>query len=225
VTLRPRRGRSFANDYLDTVWPYLEGRGAVPLCCLNGVIGASADEWLLVTGFGSLDDYAQVQADLSVVASATAAEAGPVTAALQRRRDAVTSERIRLVTACAQRPKALLEPADRRDYYGVRHFYVGQPDRAEFVRTSADGVWPLIESQDARILGMFRDLAAADPLDVLLLTGYTGPAHWEATRGISYPRPDGFPADAWQAAKDAAAQRPALIQRSYVWLMRAHWPA
>ena len=106
----------------------------------------------------------------------------------------------------------------------MRHFFVAEHDWPEFVETSSAGVWPRIESQGACILGMFRDLAAVEPLDVLLLTGYDGPAHWEATRGLEYSRPEGFTEEAWRRTGELARRRPALVQSSHVWLMRAHWP-
>jgi len=226
TTLQPRAFAAYRTHCLDRIWPLLVANGATPLGLFNALIGASAEEALSVTGYQSLDHYAAVQADLSAarprlldeaVRGAALAEFG----ALERR---VSGERVRLLRDCGVRPKPEPAIADRKPIYGVRHFFVAEHDWPEFVETSSAGVWPRIESQGACILGMFRDLAAVEPLDVLLLTGYDGPAHWEATRGLEYSRPEGFTEEAWRRTGELARRRPALVQSSHVWLMRAHWP-
>lgn len=210
TTLRDGAAAAYCSLYLRTVWPGLQELGGRPLGLFNGLIGTPMTEFVAITGYRSVDDYAQAQ------------RAGGPT--VPGRAELVHSERVRLLRDCGVRPKAVTPVNDRRPVYGVRSFSIAPADWAEFVRLSAEGVWPRIESQGARILGMFRDLAATEPLDVLLLTGYHGPANWEAARGLNYPRPEDFPEDRWQRAIELSRARASLVIRSHVALMQAHWP-
>lgn len=226
TTLRPRSFAGYRALYLGHIWPLLAANGATPLGLFNALIGAPAEEALSVTGYQSLEHYAAMQADLGAARPRLIEEAvrGEALAEFRALEQHVASERVRLVRDCGVRPKQETPIADRKPVYGVRHFSVAERDWPEFVETSAAGVWPRIESQGACILGMFRDLAAVEPLAVLLLTGYDGPAHWEATRGLEYARPAEFTEEAWQRTGELARRRPTLVRRSHVWLMRAHWP-
>jgi len=202
---------AYRRGYLETVWPRLESAGARPLALFNGLIGAPVTAFLSVTGYPSFESYLAVQA--------TAAPRDPALAAL------IHDESVRLMADCGERPRATLDPADRRAVYGVRSFVLPPESWDEFVHDSAAGVWPRIESQGACILGMFKDVGATTPTDALLLTGYNGPAHWEATRGLEYARPDSISADEWARAVELSRARAGLVLRSSVTLMSAHWPA
>ena len=121
------------------------------------------------------------------------------------------------------RPKPETPERDRRAVYGMRRFWIQPGDWREFVRHSAEGIWPRIESQDACILGLFRDAAVTEPLECVLLTGYHGAAHWEETRATSeaFQR---LPGDLRGTDEQARTGRNAMTLRSYVCLMTAHWP-
>src|SRR5205085_5663829 len=100
----------------------------------------------------------------------------------------------------------------------MRRFTIRAKDWPDFLRHSADGVWVRIESQDARILGLFRDAAGTDPLEVTLLTGYHGPAHWEETRATRQ-RPAEMSEGLWELGRRSGAARNAITLRSHVCLM------
>ena len=211
TTLHDGAAAAYRRGYLETVWPRLETEGARPLGLFNGLIGAPATAFLAVTGYPSYASYRELQ-DRGVPREPSLTEL-------------IHDERIRLLTDCGVRPKPALDPADRRAVYGVRSFVL-RPERwDEFVRDSAEGIWPRIESQGAAILGMFREIAATYPTDALLLTGYNGPAHWEATRGLEYARPEYISAEEWARAVELSRARAGLVLRSHVTLMTAHWPA
>jgi hypothetical protein len=144
--------------------------------------------------------------------------------ALALRSELVDDEQVRLHRPSPVRPKIETPVEDRRAVYGMRRFTIRAADWPAFLEYSAEGVWRRIEEQDARILGLFRDAAGTDPLEVTLLTGYHGPAHWEETR-FWRDRPAEFPEDLWEQGRRAQQARNAITFRTHVCLMSAHWPA
>jgi hypothetical protein len=196
---------------LEEVWPALAAAGMRPLCLLSGLIGLPAEETYTFTGFRD------------AAAWAAAAENAPLQHTLARRNGLVVEEQVRLHRPSPIRPKPETPPEDRRPVYGMRRFTINAADWPAFLEHSAEGVWRRIEAQDARILGLFRDAATTDPLEVTLLTGYHGPGHWEATR-FWRDRPPDFPEDLWEHGRRAQQARNALTLRTHVCLMSAHWP-
>jgi len=215
-----RRGgfREYRELVHGTLWPALEAAGARPLCLLSGLIGAPADETYLFTGFPDADAWLRGQR----LITGPSPDDGASDAEHDRRAELVVEERARLLVDSGVRPKAETPASDRRAVYGMRRFWIRPGDWPAFVQHSATGIWPRIESQDARILGLFRDAAVTEPLECVLLTGYHGPAHWEETRATSeaFQR---LPGDLRGGDEQARGGRNAMTLRSYVWLMSAHW--
>lgn len=104
--------------------------------------------------------------------------------------DLVEGESIRLLRSIASRPKNLVLQEDCCAVYGCRHFVTDQAIPADFADSSQNGIWPRIESQGACILGLWATVAATQPMEVLLLTGYHSPTHWEGTRITSAQQAD-----------------------------------
>lgn len=198
---------AYRRHLLQVWWQRAEAAGQRPLCVLSGLIGAPAEEVHLFTGYPDAVAWEQAQEPLEDSAQ----------------HELVLEERVRLWRPSAVRPKPATPPADRRAVYGMRRFTIRPRDWPDFVRHSAEGIWPRIEGQEACILGLFRDAAATDPLEATLLTGYHGPAHWEATRVVS-ERPAPAPATAWAREEPHRTGRQAMTLRTQVCLMRAHWP-
>jgi hypothetical protein len=226
VVLRRGALPDYRRLMLEEVWPALTALGARPLCLLSGLIGLPAEETYGFTGYRDAAAWQRLQRDPA--GPPPAGVEGDAWASLQdalaRRAELVVSERTRLLLPAPQRPKPQTPPDDRRRVYGLRRFFIHPRDWPEFVRLSNEGVWVRIEAQDARILGLFRDAATTDPLEVTLITGYHGPAHWEATR-LWNERPADFPQELWESGRRAAAARAALTLNTFVCLMTAHWPA
>lgn len=189
------------------LWPEQCRAGHRPLCLLSGLIGAPVEEVHLFTGYRDAGAWEQAQS-------------GSIPAAPAQ---TVIEERVRLWRPSDVRPKTETPPEDQRAVYGMRRFFIRPGDWPDFVRHSAEGIWVRIEQQDARILGLFRDAAATDPLEVTLLTGYHGPAHWQATRATS-ETPAPATAEAWAQEEPHRGSRQAMTLRTSVSLMRAHWP-
>ncbi len=187
----------------EQTWPAVAGQGGRVLCLMSGLIGAPATELLQVTAF---PDFAAWERTQKVAAS--------------RRGDLVEAEEVRLLRAIAARPKDVLPDDDRRAVYGYRRFSTRASDLEEFAMCSGEGVWPRIEAQGACILGLWTTMAATDPQEVILLTGYHGPAHWEETRG-NLPMPAGFDPELWQKGQRLGARRNELTLKTWVKLMRA----
>ncbi len=201
-TLRRGSAPEFLRQQREELWPALASAGARPLCLMSGLIGAPANELLQVTGFADAERWQQAQEVLS------------------RRGEFVESEEARLLRAVSSRPRDALGDDDRRSIYGYRRFFIHAADLDEFVHCSGDGVWPRIEAQGARILGLWTTVATTEPLEVVLLTGYRGPGHWEETRA-DLPMPDGFDSELWDRGRRLLARRNELTLRSWVVLMRA----
>jgi hypothetical protein len=203
----------------DQLWPELRRAGTRPLCLLSGLIGAAAEETYLFTGFPDADSWLRCQPLIAGLDPDTASDSG----AQRARTDLIAEESARLLRASPVRPKDVTPETDRRAVYGMRRFWIAPGDWPRFVENSANGIWPRIESQDAAILGLFRDAATTDPLECTLLTGYHGPAHWEATRVREQPPADLDPTLV-TAETPRRLSRQAMTLRSYVRLMTAHWP-
>lgn len=211
---------------LEQVWPALRVLDARPLCLLSGLIGLPAEATYSFTGYRDAGEWERLQlrADGPPPDGVDDATWAALQPALARRAELVAEERTRLLRPSAHRPRPDTPPTDRRPVYGMRRFSIHPRDWPDFERYSSEGVWVRIESQDARILGLFRDAAATDPLEVTLLTGYHGPAHWEATRAW-IERPKDVPEELWELGRRNGAARNAITLRSHVCLMNAHWPA
>jgi hypothetical protein len=202
-----------------SLWPALAATGGRPLCLLSGLIGLPADETYLVTGFPDLEAWQRAQTLLG----GTDPDTGTAVGDRERRATLIREESARLFLDSGVRPKLSTPDVDRRSVYGMRRFWLSGTDWPEFVRHSAEGIWPRIESQGACILGLFRDAATTEPLEALLLTGYHGPAHWEETRG--YGEGARRVTDDLRAPDEQSRRgRNAITLRSYVCLMTAHWP-
>ena len=93
-------------------------------------------------------------------------------------------------------------------------------DIADFAHYGENGVWPRIESQGACILGLWTTLAVTDPLEVILVTGYHGPGHWEETR-VTGPKPEDVDSGLWQGDLELRARREAMTLKTWVCLMQA----
>ena len=198
TTVRP----GMLNDYLEwnlqTTEPTAGGR---TLCVLSGLIGYPPEEIVRVTRYPAMEAWHRAQ---EISLDTGLAE----------------KEEIRLMRSIASRPKAMVPPEDRRAVYGYRRFFIKPSDVGEFVHDSQEGIWPRIESQDACILGLWTTVAATDPLEVVLLTGYHGPAHWEETRE-NPSKPKGMDQTVWETSRELRTVRQQLSIRSWVCLMRA----
>jgi hypothetical protein len=203
----------------ETLWPSLTSAGARPLCLLSGLIGAPNNETYLFTGFTDLAAWQHAQ----VLIAGASPDDGGFEASYGVRQELIAEEQVRLLVDSGVRPKASIAADDRRRVYGMRRFWIRPTDWPEFVRHSAQGVWPRIEAQGACILGLFRDAAVTEPMEAVLLTGYHGPAHWEETRSHGESSA-GITAAMSEGSRRALEDRTAMTLRSYVCLMSAHWP-
>ena len=132
----------------------------------------------------------------------------------------VEREEARLLKAIADRPKPHVPPEDRRAVYGYRRFFIHPGDLEEFIFLSREGVWPRVEAQGANILGLWTTLATTDPLEAVLLTGYHGPSHWEATR-VTSPKPEEMSPELWETSLRRRERRVEISLKQWVCLMSA----
>jgi len=135
--------------------------------------------------------------------------------------DIVASESVRLLKPIAPRPKPQLPPEDRRAVYGCRRFFINPEDVSDFVFSSENGIWPRIESQGACVLGLWTTIATTQPMEILLLTGYHSPSHWEETR-VNSRQQENVAQTLRHKESPLRDRRIDLTQRTWVRLMRAH---
>jgi hypothetical protein len=186
----------------ETLWRSLAQHDGQLVCLLHGLIGNPIDELVQITRYPDVATWERTQPML------------PSRSAL------VEKEEARLLRAIASRPKEQLPQADQRPVYGYRRFFIRPADLDEFVRCSAEGVWPRIETQGSCILGLWATLAQTNPLEIVLLTGYQSVANWGETRA-NVPMPPNMDPALWEASAKALARRNELTLRTWVCLMRA----
>ncbi len=203
VSLRYGGLAAYVAHAKEQVWPEINKQGARVLCLLNGFIGDPPEEVIQITRFPDLETWSGCQR------TGATAEDG-----------LVEKEEVRLLKPIASRPKEHVSPEDRRVVYGFRRQLIRSSDVEEFAHCSENGVWPRIESQGACILGLWSTLADTDPVEVILLTGYHGPGHWEETR-VTQPKPDGVDPALWQGDLELRKRREQITLKTWVNLMQA----
>ena len=174
------------------------------LCLLSGLIGDPANHFLRITRYSDLETWESAQ---------TSDELGMA--------GLVNGEEVRLLRPIASRPRETIPLEDRRAIYGYRRILIKPSDLDEFVHCSEEGIWPRIESQGARILGLWTTVAASDPLEIVLMTGYHSPGHWDETR-YRGSRPNQVDEALWDREAPLRKRREEMAIRSWVRLMRAH---
>jgi hypothetical protein len=203
VNVQPGAQFAYLAHYQHALKPALAALGARPIGLLGGMIGDPAESLIEIVEYPDAGILAQARARMP------RAPAG-----------IVASAESRLLRAASTRPRSPLPVEDRRRVYGYRRFLVNAENLDEFVRCSAEGVWPLFERQGAAVLGLWVPAGKHDPCEIVLLTGYHSVAHWAATRS-GQPKPGGMPDDVWEAGKRMLARRSELSRRSWVCLMKA----
>ena len=203
ISLRPGALNGFTASFDEAVRPAVEASGGEVLCTLSAVIGDPDEEVLQITRYPDYRAWEAAQANRPAL---------PM--------DLTRAESVRLLRPIANRPKSEIPPEDLRPFYGHRRFFISPNDLDEFVRYSEDGIWPRIHAQGGCVLGLWTTVAATSPMEIVLLTGYHGPAHWEETRANRDEPREGIDPEMWTRSRRAAGQRRLLTTRTWVRLMR-----
>ncbi|MYC06495.1 MAG: hypothetical protein F4X57_04895 [Chloroflexi bacterium] len=196
------------NEYLSVcqsdMFPAIRGAGGNVICQLSGLIGNPQNELVQITSWRSLYSWEKAQSLSRIYLDGLC-----------------QSEEVRLFRAISSRPKSVIPEGDRRPVYGFRRFFIQPGDLKEFVHCSENGIWPRIESMGASILGLWTTLAVASPMEIVLVTGYRSPSHWEQTR-YDAPRHLGVARELWDNENALRRRRVEMTQKSWVCLMQAH---
>ena len=200
VNLKRGRLDAYAMHLRDVVRPGLSG-GEI-LCVLSAAIGGPVESTLQMTRYGDYGAWLQSQSAF-----------GP------DRMEFISNEEVRLLRSVSIRPKDVIDESDMRPFYGHRRFHIDSKDLDEFIHCSENGIWPRIESQGTSILGLWTTVASTSPLEVTLLTGYHGPAHWEATRQYD-GQPNSMDEAMWEHSLSLHRRRSELPLKTWVRLMR-----
>ena len=174
------------------------------LCLLSGMIGDPSNDFLRITRYDDLNSWESAQGSSELGVGSL-----------------VSGEEVRLLKPISSRPRDVIPSEDRRAIYGYRRIFISPEDLDEFVHCSEEGIWPRIESQGARVLGLWTTVAASDPTEIVLMTGYHSPGHWDETRYDGY-RPDHVDEELWDKEAPLRKRREEMAIRSWVRLMRAH---
>ena len=189
----------------NTIWPSLRASSGRVLCMLNGMIGNPTSHILQMTAYQDLESWQTAQGAWSI-----------------ERDSLLEKESVRILRSVSSRPKDTITPEDRRPVYGYRRFLISPSDLSEFVTCSEEGIWPRIEKMGASILGMWTPMASSSPLEVVLLTGYNGPAHWEETRFDNRTdEVDGDVDELWSREEALRERRTQLTQETWVEMMKS----
>ena len=111
IRLTPGCFRDYRTWVLERLWPRLAESGHRPLCLLNGLIGAAAEDVVLIVGFEDFDAWQAAQPAL----------VGDVRDGPRRW---IESEEARPLLASAYRPDGPTQPEDRRPVYGLRRWWI-----------------------------------------------------------------------------------------------------
>ncbi|MEC9278099.1 MAG: hypothetical protein VYC23_02205 [Chloroflexota bacterium] len=194
------------SDYIytcqSTIWPSIRASGGSVLCMLNGMIGSPASHMLQMTSYENTESWQTGQ-----------------WAWTTDRESLVKEETVRMLRPVSSRPKKTVPPEDRRAVYGYRRFFISPTDLSEFVTCSEEGIWPRIESMGACILGLWTTTASTSPLEVILLTGYDNPTHWDETR--FYNAKEKVADTLWDREEELRKRRVDITQKTWVELMRS----
>ena len=205
TTIGVRDGRGHLALCREQTIPAIRSAGGEVLCLVNGLVGDPANSFLQMTAYGDLEAWQTAQASFTA-----------------DRHQFVDNEQVRLLRQVAYLPQGAPAPEDRRASYGYRKFFIDPANLDRFVECSEQGVWPLYHAFGCRILGLWTPLAVSYPMEIILMTGYHGPGHWEESRFFN-GQPAGIDDDVWKKGRSLGAERTGmLIRSSWVRLFRAH---
>lgn len=200
-----RGTREYLTLFREKMTPTIRVAGGEPLLFLTGMVGDRDNAVLQITRFPDLTAWEHAQKGMA---------AG--------REKIVESDEVRLFRSVASRPKAVIPQEDQRPCYSYRKLFINPADLPQFVEYSEKGVWPLYEAADCRIFGLFTTVAATNPLELILMTGYNSPGHWWDTRFVE-GKPSGIDDKTWEQSRSLGANRNQLgVRGSWVRLWRPH---
>lgn len=205
-TLTTVRGtRDYLKLFQEKMAPGIKAAGGEPLLLLQGMIGDRGNSVFQITRFPD-------------VAAWEGAQSNPVAG----RESLVEEEEVRLLKSVSIRPKKVLPKEDRRPVYSYRKLFINPASLQQFVEDSEKGVWPLYETAGCAVFGLFTPVAATNPLELILMTGYKGVWHWEETRFLE-GKPKEIDQKLFEQGRNRVSDRSQLsVRGSWVRLWRAH---
>ena len=202
ITLRLGRLQDYLQYFRDDLRPGLNDAGGRVVRLLGGLIGDPPTQLLQITAYEQLANWHDAQ-----------------NCFLKERSEYVDREEVRLLRSVASRPKDPVSPKDSRPIYAYRRLFITPEGLPEFVRCSEEGVWPCMEVLGARVLGLWTTVAATEPFEIILATGYKDFAHWEDTR-FDRVLPQGIDKELWEHGRALGVLRRQLTLTSSARLMR-----
>ena len=172
--LKPRSDSSFLEFLKEYFLPHIFKYNGTFICLLQGMIGKSSNEFILISYFQDLDSWKLYS------------NSNPPS------NESILYEENTLIKSISSDALMSINKTNLKNIYGFREFIINREDIDTFVESSEKGIWPRMKSQGGDVLGLWCNLSSSHLTRILLITGYDNVSHWEATRstsqyGLSFP--------------------------------------
>ncbi len=135
-----------------------------PICLLRGMIGKPSNEFILISAYNDINLWESHTNSLPLV------------------NEKIIYEKNTLLKPISTNKFMSCENNTLKNIYGYREFLIETKNINTFVESSEQGVWPRVQSQGGKVLGLWANITNSLQKRILLLTGYDSVSHWEGTR-------------------------------------------
>ena len=178
-----------------------------PICLLRGMIGKSANEFILISAYDDINSWER-HTNLPPLVN-----------------ERMIYEENNLLKPISTNKFMSYENTTLKNIYGYREFIIETKNINAFVKSSEQGVWPRVQSQGGKVLGLWSNITNSSQTRILLLTGYDSVSHWEGTRsanqyGLSFANAPEAPKELTKTEKILRKTREDITINTTVYLMQ-----
>ncbi|MQG50648.1 MAG: hypothetical protein FI695_01535 [SAR202 cluster bacterium] len=138
-----------------------------PICLLRGMIGKPASEFILISAYHDINAWEKYTHLPSLM------------------NEKIVYKENNLLKPISNNKLMSYENNTLKNIYGYREFIIETKNVNTFVESSEKGIWPRVQSQGGRVLGLWSNITNSSQTRILLLTGYDSVSHWEGTRSAN----------------------------------------
>ena len=165
--VKPKNDGIFINFIRQNYIPIIIQNHIKPICLLRGMIGKSSNEFILISAYQNISSW-EANANSSYAYD-----------------ESILSKENTLLTPISTDKLMSYKSTLLKNIYGYREFIIETKDINTFVESSEQGIWPRVQSQGGKVLGLWSNISNTSQKRILLLTGYDSVSHWEGTRSSS----------------------------------------
>ena len=178
-----------------------------PICLLRGMIGKSANEFILISAYDDINSWER-HTNLPPLVN-----------------ERMIYEENNLLKPISTNKFMSYENTTLKNIYGYREFIIETKNIKAFVKSSEQGVWPRVQSQGGIVFGLWSNITNSSQTRILLLTGYDSVSHWEGTRsanqyGLSFANAPEAPKELTKTEKILRKTREDITINTTVYLMQ-----